>query len=373
MNKKSLVFILCTFSQVSIAGPVLQMNQAFNSLMEIIPDLNNASEFQNKKNEKRIETSMQKMSSAFKTARHDYLINHDLFAPSYKMINENVADTGRHFKGGRKEYSRWLLKETVSLCIDCHTRLPDSYSSSFQDGHIQLEKNKFNSPYDLGVAQLLVRRYSDAKDSFIRNFQDDLIKGDKGDLIHPLQQILLIETKVLRNPDGMLSRIDDWLKKKLPQEVSAEMNGWKKRLLIWKDEKSLKQGLANDKEVQKFITGRLVPLKNESYEDAFKVDLLFGSGILSHYFFENQESTLKPELSFWLGWIEKRLKKEHFFSSGDLFLKQCMIKYPKHSIARSCFEEYKESVEFDFSGSSGTHIPASIQKELKELKEKIKI
>ena len=37
-------------------------------------------------------------------------------------------------------------------------------------------------------------------------------------------------------------------------------------------------------------------------------------------------------------------------------------------MAKKCYDEFKDSVEFEFSGSSGTHIPAEMKDELNELK-----
>jgi hypothetical protein len=149
--------------------------------------------------------------------------------------------------------------------------------------------------------------------------------------------------------------------------MTEELRGWKRRLLIWKDEKLL-SGLSNESELKDFIKRRLLPLKRKGeYKDEFKVDLLFASGIISTYFFENQNSPSAPEIGLWLGWMEKRLKKDEFMSSGDLFLKQCIRKYSKHPVAKECLEEYRESVEFDFTGSGGTSVPKEIARELEEL------
>lgn len=373
MKKNALILFSIVLSSSSFAGPVLQMNKAFNALSNVIPYVTKEEQFLDKKNEKKISESLNEISEAFKTARHDTLIKHDLFAPSYELIRQNVIEMKGAFNAGKKEYARWYLKETLSLCIDCHTRLPENYTSSFQNGELTVDAKKFGDPYDQGIAQLLVRRYIDAKESFVRNIQDDLISGNRLDLIFPFQQILMIETKVKKDPDNIGSFINDYLKKKtLPHEVESELTSWKKRLDIWKTEKVLKDGIQNEKELKAFIARRLTPLKVDSFNDSYKVDLLFASGLLSNYFFVNQNSPSAPELSYWLGWIEKRLKTEDFFSSGDLFLKQCIRKYPESPIAPKCLDEYKESVEFDFSGSAGTNIPDEVKQELSTLQNLLK-
>lgn len=357
------------FASMVFAGPVLQMNKAFQSLIELVPFLQNEDKFKDKKNEKVIKANLHNLNEAFRLAGHDTLIKHDLFAPSYALLTENLREGQSAFNKDKKAYAAWLLNETVTLCLDCHGRLPQSVTSSFQNGELSVDTSKFRDPYDIGISYMIVRRYFEAKEQFTRAIQDKLIKKDYRDLIRPFQNILQIELKIQKDPKAMTSIIDDFLSKKnLPYEVNKELESWRERLILWKNEKALTAGINNEKELKSFVQRKLLPLMDKaSFDDAYKADLLLTSGLLSTYFFENQTSPSAPELSYWMGWIEKRLKKEEFMSSGDLFLKQCIRKYSKHPVAIKCLNEYKESVEFDFTGSAGTSIPSEVQNELNEL------
>lgn len=368
-----LIFITFVISMSVIAAPILQMNKAFISLQELLPTILDNDKFQDKKNAKSIGKEITNLGESFKLAGHDALIKHDLFAPSYELIRKNLEEANSSFSKGHKDYSRWLLKETVSVCLDCHTRIPKDHASSFETGELAIDKVKQKDPYLLGLSSLIVRRYVDAKNYFLRQIQDQLITKDAGNMIQPFQQILLIESKIMKDPKGMIAVINDFLSNKdLPATIKDELVEWKKHLELWTDEPALSAALSNDKDVKKFIKRRLSPLLKKSFTDAHKVDLLFASGVLSNYFFTHQETQLAAELSYWLGWIEKRLKREEFISSGDLFLKQCIRRYPKSPWAKDCLKEYQESVEFDFSGSRGTEIPEDVSVELKSLKDLIK-
>ena len=363
-----------TLMPSAAAGPVLQMNKAFVALSDLIPLITDRDQFMEKKNEKLITEKITELKSAIITAKHDSLIKEDLFAPSYTLINENIAGSLEAFKLGNKDYAHWRLKEITSLCIDCHTRMPISHASSFQNGELAIDETKFENIYNLGIAQLIVRRYTDAKGSFTRSIQDKLIKKEIKDLILPFKQILLIDAKVFKNPDNLMAFMGEYKSREdLPEEVRSSIASWLIRLKHWKGNKMLTVGLKNDKEVERFIAKELAPLKKKSiYGGGYDVDLLISSGLLSNYFFENPTSAKAPEISYWLGWAEKYLKRENFFGSGDLFLKQCIKHYPKTQTAKKCLEEYKDSVEFEFSGSSGTSIPKDVQKELDDLEKLIK-
>lgn len=374
MRSFSVVFLCLFFMSAVLAGPILQMNRAFMALADLIPFLTQRESFMEKKNEEIIQKKMTELQSAFKDAKHDSIIKEDLFAPSYAVINESINSSIEAFNKGKKDYAHWRLKDITAHCMDCHTRLPPSYSSSFQNGELSIDEKKFDSTYNLGIAQLIVRRYSDARNSFIRSIQDQLITKDERDIILPFKQILVIDTKVLKNPENLISIFTQYSdKKELPEEVRNSLKAWVTRLNHWKGKAELKTGLADEKAVDTLITKELMPLKKaSSLDDGNEVDLLLASGLLSNYLFENPTSKKAPEISYWLGWSEKHLKREAFFGSGDLFLKQCVKRYPKHPVTRKCLDEYRESIEFEFSGSSGVHIPQDIRNELQNLNQLIK-
>jgi len=82
--------------------------------------------------------------------------------------------------------------------------MPASHPSRFQNGELVIDQTKFENIYNLGIAQFIVRRYVDAKASFTRFIDDKLIRKETKDLIFPFKQLLLIETKVLKNPDNLI-------------------------------------------------------------------------------------------------------------------------------------------------------------------------
>lgn len=351
-----------------IAGPTLQMNKAFNTLTDLMPYLKNDNAFKEKKNEKIIQKHLDDFEAEFKLAGHDDLLKNDLFAPSYKVMMDSILESKSGFKKGQKDYALWMLRDSVGSCLECHTRLPKEHTSVFQDGDIQIETAKYKDPYDLGMTYLIVRRYVDAKNEFLRVVQDKLIKKDDMGFIKPFQQILLIEMKVMKDPEAMLALLKPFNDKNIAATEKTELKNWQKRLEILKKEALLKSGIRNDKELKEFIARRLTPIEDEIYDDIYKPDLLLASGMLSVYFFQNPNSRNAPLLNYWIGKIEAELRKDDFLSSAELFLKQCIKKYPLNPIAKKCYEELKLTTEFMYSGSRGTDIPPEIEEELKQLK-----
>ncbi len=369
MRKGLFILSIISASGYLYGGPILQMNKAFNSLTELVPFITEKSRFMEKKNEKLIASELKNIKDAFNQSKHETILKQDLFAPSYLLIKENLTSTLDAFNKGKKGYAHWRLKETTTLCLDCHTRLPEAHASSFQDGTLQIEQKRFSDQYNLGIAQLIVRKYSDAKATFTRVIEDRLLKGQHNELINPFKQIVLIHTKVQKDAEQIEVFLEHYINKKnFPTAEKEVLKTWSARLKKWKGNKYLKTIPSSDGEMTHFLNEVMSPLfKKDVYVGNYDIDLLYSYGILSNFLFENPTSKLTPEIVYWLGLTEKNLKRENYFGSGDLFLKQCIRRYSKHPIAKKCFAEYEESVEFDFTGTGGTFIPDDIQDELDEL------
>lgn len=367
--KKGLV-ILTLFTSAAFGKPTAQMEAAFKALTDMVPFLTNKEIFLEKSNQKLISKKIEEVRNAFKSAKHDELLKEDLFAPSYVIVNQNLDESLKALKAGNTDYAHWRLKELTSLCLDCHTRMPKEYSSRYEMGELTIEEKKYSGPYNLGIAQLIVRRSIDAKTSFTKAIDEMIMKKDFEKIDLPFKQMLLIETKILKRPKDMVVFIDHYLQKnQLPDSLKSSLNTWKKSLLAW----SSIDNPSSDKELKDFISKKVEPLKvKASFDEEFDVDTLIISGLLSNYLFYNPKTVLAPEINYWIGWTEKHLKREDFFGSGDLFLKQCIKRYPENPIASKCLDEYKESVEFEFSGSSGTNIPQEIKLEIIQFETLIK-
>lgn len=362
------IFLTLFIATSAFAGPVLQMNKAFLTLTELMPFILSDNKFKEKKNDALIKKHLTDFETEFKLAGHDQLLKNDLFAPSYKMMMDSVQESRSAFNNGKKDFALWMLRDSISTCLECHTRLPPEHTSSFQDGDIQIESGKYKDAFELGVTYMIVRRFVDAKEQFLRVIQDKLIKKEEMGFIKPFQQILMIEMKVKKDPAAMLAFLTPFLDKKISTEELRELNNWKERLEVLVTEKSLKNGIHSEKELKEFIARRLTPIEGDIYEDKYKPDLLLASGLLSVYFFQNPQVGSAPILNYWLGKIEGELRKDDFLSSADLFLKQCIKKYPLHPVAKKCLATLKENNEFMYSGSRGTEIPPEVEAEIEELK-----
>jgi hypothetical protein len=96
------------------------------------------------------------------------------------------------------------------------------------------------------------------------------------------------------------------------------------------------------------------------------------SSVLYEYLNAYPTTPLKPDILYWLALSERRFHYQSMYSLPDLYLKQCVLEYPKNPVAKNCFAEYEESMTVAFTGSGGTHIPDDITQELNMLRGLVK-
>lgn len=273
------------------------------------------------------------------------------------------------FNDGNKGFAHWRLSEITNQCLDCHTRLPESYSSNFQEKKISLEPKRFQSTFDLGTAQFIVRDYEAAEKSFKTVIEDNINTKKFMDTIEAFRNVLIINTKIKPNVEKMLAFIKKHSHNKLlPMDIQEELGEWEMRLKEIQKIKLLQSPLQDDKSVRTLISTFLEPVKGKSdvFIENYDVYFFVSIGLLSRYLFTHPKSEMGAEISYWTGWSENLLKRAYMNSSGDLFFKQCILRYPKVPTAMKCLKELKESIESQFPGPGGLNTPA-VKKELADL------
>lgn len=154
--------------------------------------------------------------------------------------------------------------------------MPTSHTPSFKSEHYTIETTKLTNKYDIGLAQLIVRRYADSRKNFIQEI-DSRMKASKEDKITDVfKQVLLIGLKVLQDPQNAKSFLTSYLSKK---EVSATtkrvLTDWQKGIDQLIQNKTLLTGIADEAPAKNFINKELIPLeKGGAYDNVHDIHLL---------------------------------------------------------------------------------------------------
>jgi hypothetical protein len=390
------IFTTITFAQetkkVAINDTKQIMHQALDSIVHLFPYMSSELKFKDPKYEKEINLHLNKIAHAFKSAKHIKDFQSPGFAPNYRIIKEHLDDTILSFTTHNKTFARLRLASTTSLCLSCHTQLPKDKMTTFILDNKKVNRETFENEFEYGNFLFLLRQYKKAIRTYEASIEERLAKqvemkkiqkilgsgSDQFDrtLFNSFQRILTIYSKVLKQPREAIALLSKYQSnKEIPKYMQREIAEWIKELKNWVGKKEIEHKIANDEEMKSFIYKYIAKLENDTDSintGLHDVDLLLTSGVVSNYLADHPSTVLAPEILYWLGLSENRLTKNLFFTLGDLYLKECVIRYPKNPVAIKCFNEYENEVNFRFTGSIGTNIPKSKVKELNYLKSLIK-
>lgn len=382
MKFTKVILLLTILSQPAFAQTAKSeakniMDGVYGSFIKIIPyvysDEKKIDSLKNNSAQKaELVKNLTDISGFFKSARHVEYFQRPGFRPSLETINKHIEDTLNSVKNNNFIFAQKRMKALTSLCISCHSQLSETASeNTFGNAISKAKKENFESDFAYGNYLFLVRRFSESEKYFDLAIKNAEKTHNEQELYPALRRILSIHTKITFNPKSAQAFISKYQKdNQLPPLALEQIAVWNKSLKKWKNFNSKKI-----KSIDTFIQTSLVPLednKDKMMSGENDITLLIASGVLSKHLNDNPKSKNVPEILYWLAIAERRLSNSFFFSLSDLYLKDCVRLYPKSAIAKKCYQEYADNIEFGYSGSSGTDIPAEEKQELEALKSFLK-
>lgn len=352
-----------------------QMKKISGELEKLVPSLIDEEKFSAKENEKPIQEILDNLVKLFQGLKKHPVIQTPGFKISRNQIETQLEETHAVFRTN-KELARHKINSTLGLCISCHTQLPRGDRLKLFSGY-NLDNN-FTGPFEKAEFYFITRDFEKAivnYDFYINSFNKNF--GDTKKLETSLNRKLTYFMRINRESKVGIQDFEQNLQnKELPNSVKERVQEWVKQLsknspsdqLDMKSisEQSMKERLdkiTHDNE-------RAPGISLFSYIEAQD---LKNSGFLYQYLYLHPQSPLLPEILYNLALFDKRLNLNLFYSLGDLYLLECMEKYPKNPIAKKCYQAYEEDKIFSYTGSSGTSLPDDVNKELLRLKKKVGI
>jgi hypothetical protein len=280
---------------------------------------------------------------------------------SANVIESHLKETINSFKGNYKLYSQKMMQAIPNLCFACHSR--DGVASLSSS---KIKREKFSSDFDFAEYNYMTRNYKNAD-----RFYDQVIKSSPK---HPMyatlvdkafERKLTLYVKAFKSDSNKLAALSRQItKNELPKRVKTKVGQW---VEILEGEKSKvdsisKIGFKKFKE-KYLITSKLPRFISGERE---KIHYLYLLKELEFYLGKNPPAEEMPEVLYWLAYIDRPINHNLFYSLAEIYLKECILTYTKHPMAKKCFNEYEEAVIFSFSGSAGTFLPDDIKKELND-------
>jgi hypothetical protein len=373
MKKILLYLIICGVGGYLHAQVKPLMDQMMAELFKLKPFIASEDKYRDPKNHDTVDTSLKTMVDLSQKINHETIIQNSGLLVSSNVLNQQLKEAEAAYNNGNKDYSLWMLKSTLSVCMNCHTQVPAT-STRFTDMN---KDHILANPFEEGEFLFVIRNFPDAMNAY-----EKAIKGYPKNKISPadVEKIvfrqLFLYVRVERNIQGLISVLkEDGKNSELPPALQKKIQDLRSAAEKIKNEKYPTFNANEDAALRKYAE---TSLKDEiagkfSFDIPEKeLNYLKVSSVLYEYLSKNPGTHLKPDILYWLSFCESHYSHNAFYSLPELYLKQCVLEFPKNPVAKKCLTQYQNLVTIAFTGTQGAHIPEAIASELKTMQELVK-
>lgn len=312
-----------------------------------------------------VDHALNQLSKLFLSAKPFINQKSDGYQISYEFISEYLNVVKAVLASKQIDYARSHLYALGEICTSCHTQ--DSTLRTLFSG---TTRQHFDNDYAYAEFNYMTRNYTEAV-KYYEKFLSFTTNKTELEIIQPLQRIITIYTQVNNRPaDGMaILRKYLTLKDHTP-ETKSQLENWIRGLEQLHMSRVEGNKAVTFKELKYYVSEYLgdldkmtIEIKSNATQEVLRVWL---RGQLYHYLNRNPDASEVPMILYWLSVADRSIAYNFYFSMTDLYLKQCVLNYPKHPYAHRCYREYRAYIDYMYT-QNGLPIPEGIQKELREI------
>lgn len=342
------------------------------SLNNLKPYMTSLEAFQNPQNKDSIRNELIQLEKKISDSQPQEIAETTGFDLSYNLMARHLRDTIRLYDSKIYVQAWEKMNATTTFCISCHTRLPEKVNLQIlKDITVQGEQRPVQSLQDAEF-YYLSHRYAHALEIY-----DEKIKNYPGNNLSPDELKKIYERKIAfyarvhRNPNDAIESLRQDLKnKKLPKEYQEHIKTWIAGFNYLKKESTKNLQQLSDQKLLSYAQNIISKSANGtqiSITDPQAIPLLLSSGLLYERLFKNKNSDLVPDMLYALSQAERQLSTLRLYSLSDIYLAECVSKYPKAAVAKLCFQDYELSMKTKYGATIPDYINSSIDTLRKKL------
>lgn len=328
------------------------------------PYLTSTRVFESENGKKTVKASLDKMLAKMETPPKT-LTKSAGFEITFDLLSDHVQKTKQVFERGEMDYARMRVAGITNLCAACHMQnpvpKPMSPFAAFdaKSGDVNFANANFF---------FLIRRWDLALTQF-----EKLIRGypESGATSEELSEVfrkrLAIYARVLRAPKlGALALQEDLKNPKLPSDIRANVTEWIESLNKLAEEPRDVSDWKTPKLIEYVVkkmptqVSRKIPTSDPNL-----IKMLYLSGLLYERLFKEPDGPQTPELLYHLSMAERSLAPVIWYSISEVYLKECVVRYPKKPITKKCFNAYEEGMQERFVGRK---VPEPVRESIEALR-----
>ena len=345
------------------------MSDIGNTLGHLAPLVFHDKEGENQQELLEISTDIETLVKLFEQAKPHFRMRSTAYQISFDVIETHLKSTYINLKNGYYNTTKPMLRELFSICASCHTQ--DKETRHLFGG---TTREKFSSDLHYAEFAYATRDYDVALTYLAKSLNDKTVKLTEPQLLQAFKRALTIFAQIKNQPAGGAV----WLKtySQYPghtQFSKTTLSEWVTSLDSLSKADYQVDSPPEFAQIKQLVTQILgdpdAPVNSIFPSKQEKVTRLWLRGLLYTYLNSNPKEEEIPQLLYWLAICDRSINYSFYFSLADLYLKECIVRYHQHPVAKSCFNEYREYITFSYSGSAGTNIPQEIRDELYRLEQ----
>lgn len=302
----------------------------------------------------------------------DHMIQTRDFDPALIYLSyafkEDIDRAYRSLRDGHTDYARYVLRDSTSYCIGCHTRMASGAQFPLLKSFAEPLKH---APWIARMEFLAASRQFDAA---FAEIMGELKKPSGGplsslDLERGVRMALSIAIRVKQQPALALKLVRAVTRSKQSNpSMKLGAKDWERDILAWQKEKTKTYSTPDEmlKEAKRFID-RAEKSRAGGHDE---VNYLRATAVLHDLLRKFSDSREAGEALYLIGVSYRTLQELGFWNIQEKYFRACILAVPHTELAEKCYKELEESIIFGYSGSSGTHVPPELQFHLKQLKNK---
>jgi cytochrome c553 len=344
-----------------------------DNLDALVPYLFSDAKFSDPKNQQTIAKNLSGLAAQASFADHKRLFRNNAAASTnLGILAYELKDAQVAFEKGKKEYARYLVQSSLSLCVSCHTSGFDKTQFLF------FKDKKFFDSMDTSLAKaeyaMATRQFSIGR-GFIKKVVDEYPKGKESmNLDYALHMMAddFVRTQV--NPHEGARVFSDLAKDtKFPKSMRDRLTAWAAGFRQWSQHSGADLQKQPDWKVVASVKSQLGPVPEKTHllanKDETTIARLRAADQLHQLLARNAGQAMRAESMYLLGLIYNSFTHTLFAGLDDAYFKVCIESVPHRPLAKQCYDSLRASVVLKSTGSSGVNLAPEDERVLDEFRQ----
>jgi hypothetical protein len=289
------------------------------------------------------------------------------YAISSDAMIDHLKRTQKFFNSDQKKFARWMTTSAQFVCMSCHTQFP-TYGKKMD---LSAEQKSMFSDFEQAEFLFASHDFNNAIVIYKKILKNSL-KYDRMVVEKSTERLVVYYSRLQRDFSSAVAFLKEIENdKSTPAFLKQQAIDLQKQYKFISTQPSLDPKANSEQQVLDFALNLKNP-KGLNYAGPLFAINQYVAGVLYEYLNSHPVTDETPKILLELAIRDDLLDENFFFSLADIYLRECIVRFPSSKTAELCYSELHERTLASFTGSRGTVVPDDVLADLKKLKKLIK-